>query len=101
MGHGGEHYRPPDKTIPRQIPGFWGSPHYELVTIIEKWSPLWVMGNIPFPSCMADYFNGLSKDILVTKEHRLDASPVAWPLLIALNQAEMRSNTLENENQLL
>jgi len=59
------------------------------------------MGNISSPSLTADYFHRLSKDMLVTKERQLAASTVAWPLLIALNQAEMRSNTLENENQLL
>jgi len=50
---------------------------------------------------MVDYFHGLSKDILVTKEQQLAASVVAWPLLNALNQAKMSANTLENENQLL
>ena len=50
---------------------------------------------------MVDYFHRLSKDILVTKEWPLVASAVAWLLLNALNQAEMRANTLENENQLL
>ena len=69
-----------DKTIPEQIPGFLGS---------------------PYAFCMVDYFHGLSKDILITKEWQLAASTVAWPLLNALNQAKMRANTLENENQLL
>jgi len=50
---------------------------------------------------MADYSHGLSEGILVTKEHQLAASTVAWPLLIALNQAEMTTNTLESENLLL
>ena len=59
-----------------------------------------VMGNIS-PFHMVDYFHGLSKDILVTKEQQLAASVVAWPLLNALNQAKMSANTLENENQLL
>ena len=58
------------------------------------------MGNIS-PFHVTDYFLGLSKDILITKEWQLAASTVAWPLLNALNQAEMRANTLENENQLL
>jgi len=86
--------------IPGQITGFLGSPYYELATIIEKWAPLYVMGNIS-PFCMVDYFHGLSKDILITKEWQLAAYMVTWPLLNALNQAEMRANTLENENQLL
>jgi len=83
--------------IPGQIPEFLGSPYYELATIIEKWGPLGVMGNIS-PFCMADYFHRLSKDILVIKEQQLSASTVAWPLLNVLNQAEMRANTLENKN---
>jgi len=58
------------------------------------------MGNIS-PFHVTDYFLGLSKDILITKGWQLAASAVVWPLLNALNQAEMRANTLENENQLL
>jgi len=50
---------------------------------------------------MADYFEGLSKDILITKEQYLAASTVPWLLLNALSQGEIRANTLENENQLL
>lgn len=88
-----------DKMIPGQIPGFLGSPYYELETIIEKWGPLCVIGNIS-PCCLVDYCQGLSKDILIIKEQQLVASTVAWPLLNALNQAEIRANTLENENQL-
>ena len=85
--------------IPGQIPGFVGSPCYELAVITEKWSPLCVVGNIS-PHCMADYFQGLNKDMLIMEERQL-ASKVAWLLLNALNHAEMRNNTLENENQLL
>ena len=48
------------------------------------------------PFHMADYFQGLHRDILITKEWH-----VAWPLLHALNQAEKRADTLENESQLL
>ena len=100
MGQGGEHY-PLDKMIPGQIPGFLGSPYYKLKTSIEKWGPLCVMGNIS-PFCMAEYFRGLDKDILyITKERQLVASTVVWPLLNALNQAEIRADTLESESQLL
>ena len=53
----------------------------------------------PFP--MADYFQGLHRDILITKERQLAASTVAWPLLHTLNQAEKRADTLDNENVLL
>ena len=53
------------------------------------------------PFRMVDYFQGLHRDILITKERQLAASTVAWPLLHALNQAEKRADTLENENQLL
>ena len=53
------------------------------------------------PFRMADYFQGLDRDVLITKERQLAASVVAWPLLHALNQAEKRVDTLENENQLL
>jgi len=42
------------------------------------------MGNIS-PFCMVEYFQGLDKDILITKEWQLAASTVAWPLLNALN----------------
>lgn len=48
-----------DETIPGQIPGFLGSPYYELATTIEKWGPLHVMKNTS-PFHMADYFHGLS-----------------------------------------
>jgi len=92
----GENITPLDKTIPGQIPGFLGSPYYALATIVEKWCPLWVTGNISSPSHMADYCHGLDKDVLVTKECQLAASTVAWPLLNALNQTEMTTNTLEN-----
>ena len=61
-----------------QIPVFVGSPYYELVVIVEKWGPLHVMGNISLYR-MADYFLGVSKDGLVTKERPLAASVVAWP----------------------
>lgn len=97
----GESITPLNKTIPVHIPGFLGSPYYELASIIEKWGPLRVTGNISSPSRMLDYFHGLDKAILVTKEHHLAAFTVAWPLLNTLNRAEMRNNTLENENQLL
>lgn len=60
--------------------------------VIEKWAPLWVTGNI---------FHGLDKDILITKECQLPACAVVWPLLNALNQAEISNNALKNENQLL
>ena len=53
------------------------------------------------PFRMADYFQGLHRDILITKERQLATSTVAWPLLHALNQAEKRAGTLENENELL
>ena len=53
------------------------------------------------PFHTADYFQGLDRDVLITKERQLAASTVAWPLLHALNQAEKRADTLENENQLL
>ena len=53
------------------------------------------------PFRVADCFQGLDRDVLITKERQLAASMVAWPLLNALNQAEIRANTLENENQLL
>ena len=51
--------------------------------------------------CMAAYFQGLNKDVLITKEQQLAASTVAWPLLHPLNQAETRADTLANEKQLL
>ena len=41
------------------------------------------------------------RDILIIKERQLATSTVAWSLLHALNQAEKRADTLENENQLL
>ena len=91
---------PLDKMFSGWNPGFLGSYYYELPSITEKWSPLCVMGNIS-PFHVTDYFLGLSKDILITKGWQLAASAVVWPLLNALNQAEMRANTLENENQLL
>lgn len=50
---------------------------------------------------MEEYFYGLNKDILITKEQQLALSTVAWPLLMALNHAELSNCTLENENQLL
>ena len=50
---------------------------------------------------MADYFHGLHRDMLIMKERQLAASVVAWPLLHALNQAEKRVDTLENENEML
>ena len=53
------------------------------------------------PFCMADYFHGLHRDMLIMKERQLAASVVAWPLLHALNQAEKRVDTLENKNELL
>ena len=90
-----------DKTIPGHIPGFLGSPYYELVIIIEKWGSLQVTGNISSPSPMADYFCGLDHDILITKEHQRATSTMAWPLSNALNQVEISNNTLEKENQLL
>ena len=86
--------------IPGQTPGFLGSPYYVLATITKKRGFLRVMGNSP--PCRAETrFHGLSKDILVTKEWWLAASTVAWLLLNALNQTEMRTNTIENEHQLL
>ncbi|XP_042682678.1 leucine-rich repeat-containing protein 2 [Centrocercus urophasianus] len=85
---------PLEKMTPRQIPGFVGSPCYAV--IIEKRDPLHVLGSIS-PYHMADYFQGLSKDVLINKERQLAASTVAWPLLNALNHAEVRNNTLENE----
>ena len=91
-GSGGEHYSPLDKMIPGQIPGFLESPYYKLVTIAEKMDRLPIIGNI-FPFRVVVYFHGLSKDILITKERQLAASMVAWPLLNALNQAEIRINT--------
>ena len=91
---------PLDKIIPGEIPGFLGSPYYELATIIEKWGPLRVMRNISLFR-MAEYFQGLEKDVLITKERQLAASTVAWPLLNALNQTEKRADALENRNQLL
>ena len=53
------------------------------------------------PFRMVDYFQGLHRDILITKERQLATSTVAWSLLHALNQAEKRADTLENENKLL
>jgi len=55
------------------------------------------MGNIS-PYCMVDYMQGLSKDILITKEWQLAASTVAWTLLNSLNQTKIRADTLENKN---
>ena len=66
-----------DKMITGQILGFLGSPYYKLVTIIEKWGPLQVIGNMS-PFCMVNYFQGLDRDILITKEWQLAASTVAW-----------------------
>ena len=96
----GENTIPLVKMIPGQIPGFLGSPSYQLATIIEKWGPLRPWGSIS-PVRLTEYFQGLDKDVLTTKERQLAASTVAWPLLNALNQAETRSGSLENENQLL
>jgi len=93
----GKNSTPLDKMIPEQILGFLC---YKLAAIIEKWGPLRVIGNM-FPFCMADYFQGLHRNILITKEWQLATSTLAWPLLHALNQAEKRANTSENENQLL
>ena len=59
--------------IPGQIPGFLGSPYYQLATIIEKWGPLRTMGNIS-PVRMTEYFQGLDRDILTTEERQLAAS---------------------------
>lgn len=67
MGRG-EDVTPVNKTILGHNSGFLGLPYYELVLIIEKWDPLWVNGNISFPSHLADYFHGLDKDILIIKE---------------------------------
>jgi len=36
----GENAIPLDKMIPGQVPGFLGSPCYELANILEKWGPL-------------------------------------------------------------
>jgi len=91
---------PLDKMIPGQIPGFLASPSYEVAPLIEKWGPLRVIENMS-PFCMADYFHGLHRDMLIMKERQLAASVVAWPLLHALNQAEKRVDTLENENEML
>ena len=96
----GENTAPLDKIIPGQMPGFAGSPYYELSTIIEKWGPLCVVGNVS-PYRLADYFQGLGNGTLVTRERQFAASTVAWPLLNALNNAEIRNNTLVNENELL
>ena len=86
--------------IPGQIPEFLGSPYYELATIIEKRGPQRIIGSMS-PFRMADYFQGLHRDILIIREWQLATSTVAWPLLHALNQAEKRADTLENENELL
>ena len=88
----GKNTTPLHKMIPGQIPGFLGSPCYELATTIEKWDHLHVMGNISLFH-MVEYFQGLNKDIIIIKEWQLAASTVAWPLLNALNQAEIRANT--------
>ena len=50
------------------------------------------MGNIS-PFCMMEYFQGLDRDIVTMKGSQ--------PLLNALNQAEVRADTLESGNQLL
>lgn len=77
----GEKIGPIDKTLLRHIPGFLGSPYYELATIAEKWGHLWGNGNIfQSPSCMVKYFYGLDKGILVKEEQQLAVSTVAWPL---------------------
>ena len=62
--------------------------------------PLSVVGNVS-PYCLADYFQGLGKDILVTRERQLAASTMAWLLLNALSNAKIRNNTLVNKNELL
>ena len=101
MGQGGEYYTPRQnnpRTDLRISEITWD--YYELVTIIEKQGMLSVMGNIS-AFHMVDYFHGLNKDILVTKEQQLAASTVARPQLNALNQAKMKANTLENENESL
>lgn len=79
------------------IPGFLGSPYYQLATFIEKWGPLRGMGDTS-PFRTAEYCQGLDKDILVTKERQLAASTVAWPLLNALYQAERSADALESES---
>ena len=91
---------PLEDMIPGEIPGFWGSPYYELATTIEKWGPLRLMGNTS-PTLMADYFHALGKDVLTTPERQLAASTVAWPLLDALNKADKENTKLMNENCLL
>lgn len=50
---------------------------------------------------MAEYFHGLSKDILITREQQLALSTMAWPLLMALSWLNMPEEALPNENQLL
>lgn len=63
----GEKIGPIDKTLLRHIPGFLG--YYAIVAIAEKWGPLWDNGSIfQSLSCMAEYFYGLDKDVLITKE---------------------------------
>lgn len=48
-----------------------------------------------------EYFCGLSKDTLLTKEPQLAISTMAWPLLMALNQLNVSEEALADENQLL
>ena len=80
---------PLGKILPGQIPGFMGSPYFQLATIIEQWGPLRVVDNMS-PFRLTEYFQGLHMDILTTRERQMAASIVAWSLLTALNQAEMR-----------
>lgn len=48
-----------------------------------------------------EYFCGLSKDILITKEPQLSISIMSRPLLMALNQLNVSEEALPDENQLL
>lgn len=96
----GEKTTPLGTCLPGQIPGFEASPYYQLATIIEQWGPLRVPNNMD-AYCLTDYFLGLQKDILITKEKRMAASMAAWPLLNALNRAEIKSNNIAHENELL
>lgn len=50
---------------------------------------------------MDEYFRGLSKGTLITREPQLSISTVSWPLLMALNQGNMSEEALADENQLL
>jgi len=75
-GGGGTLPTTQDKMVPGQIPGFLGSPYYELSAIVKKCSPLHVMASIS-PFHMVEYFQDLDKDILITRERQLAASTVA------------------------